>query len=270
VRLALEFKKRRPDTEVSILYRDMMTYGLLEDCYREARERGVQFLRFEEDRPPAVEDAGGTVRVTVADPALGVSVVLEADLVGLACAVVPSGDTEELARLFRVPRDEHGFFQEAHLKLRPVDFAGTGLFMCGLAHGPKNIEESVVQARAAAARAATVLGKPALRTVSPYARVDAARCGACLTCVRVCPYGAPRVRGNRAAVDPVVCQGCGMCAAECPARAIELAGREYGSWLTMFGADPTPTRAYDLIWLTKRAAGAPSTRDGVTDVWPAP
>ena len=267
VRLALEFKKRRPDTAVSVLYRDMMTYGLLEDCYREARQRGVQFLRFEEDRPPAVEDTGETVRVTVVDPTLGSPLVLEADLVGLACAVVPNGDAEELARLFRVPRDEYGFFQEAHLKLRPVDFAGTGLFMCGLAHGPKSIEESVVQARAAAARAATVLSKPVLRTASSYARVDAARCSACLTCVRVCPYGAPRVRGNRSAVDPVACQGCGMCAAECPARAIELAGREYGSWLAMFGADASAAKFFDLIWLTKRTGIGPPPSEGGNNKW---
>ena len=224
VRLALEVKARNPRNQVYILYRDMMTYGFYEELYTEARERGVVFLRFREEQPPAVTAGLGRLSVELSEPTLRRPLIIEADLVCLAAPVEPGPDTAELSRLFKVPVNEDGFFLEAHMKLRPVDFTSAGVFMAGLAHGPKNIEESVAQGKAAAGRAAGILSRPEYRSGARVAAVEPERCAACLTCVRLCPFNAPRVVEGRVQIEPVLCQGCGSCAGECPAKAITLQG----------------------------------------------
>jgi heterodisulfide reductase subunit A-like polyferredoxin len=145
--------------------------------------------------------------------------------------VVPRDDAREVSSLFRAPLDADGFFQEAHVKLRPVDFASDGLFMAGMAHYPKLLDETMIQAQAAASRAASVLCRETLTAGGSVAEVDAALCTGCLTCVRTCPFGVPQIESNQAGVggvlgaariQAVACRGCGSCAAECPAQAIDL------------------------------------------------
>lgn len=224
VRLALVIKERNPQNRVFILYRDMVTYGFYEELYTEARERGVVFLRYEEDQPPLVTKEPGHLVVELRESALRRLVAVEADLVCLAAPVEPGPHTADLSRLFKASVNEDGFFLEAHLKLRPVDFTSAGVFMCGLAHGPKNIEESVAQGKAAAARAAGILSRPEYRAGARVAAVDSQKCAACLTCVRLCPFNAPRLVDDKVNIEPVLCQGCGSCAGECPAKAISLQG----------------------------------------------
>ncbi|MBC7324698.1 MAG: 4Fe-4S binding protein, partial [Moorella sp. (in: Bacteria)] len=136
----------------------------------------------------------------------------------------PAEANQRLSQLFKVPLNEDGFFLEAHMKLRPVDFASEGIFMAGLAHGPKNLEENIAQAKAATSRAGTVLARDSLESHGVYAVVQQDKCAACLTCVRLCPYNAPRVENYAAVIEPVLCQGCGTCAGECPNKAITLQG----------------------------------------------
>ena len=148
---------------------------------------------------------------------------VEADLVVLAAPLVPQADRQTLSELLRVPLNADGFFLEAHMKLRPVDFASEGLFLCGTAHAPKFISETIAQAHAVAARAASILSKKKMPVGGQTAWVDPDKCISCMTCVHVCPYRAPQVgRDNKAEVQGVVCMGCGSCTAECPARAITL------------------------------------------------
>ncbi len=230
---ALALKARHPQAQVVILYRDIRTYGFHERLYQQARQRGVLFLRYDDDHRPVVDaqPTGDSLTVQAWDPALRRSLTLHPDLLVLSMPVVPRPDAPDLARLFKTSLDADGFFLEAHVKLRPVDFATDGLFMAGLAHYPKLLDESLIQAQAAAARAARVLSQQTLAAGGRVAVVDEARCTACLTCVRICPFGVPQVRGDRlgvgglpgaAYIEPAVCQGCGSCAAECPAQAIQL------------------------------------------------
>lgn len=222
VKLALKLKEKNPDVNVYILYRDMRTYGFMEDYYREARSSGVIFIRYNPEDKPVVEEVEGVLRVVVTDHVLGVPVVIPADVVGLAAAIVAPESNKKLNQLFKVPLNEDGFFLEAHMKLRPVDFASEGIFMAGLSHGPKTIEENIAQAKAAAGRACTILSKDHLESHGVVAVVQPDKCAACLTCVRLCPYNAPKVRNYAAEIEPVLCQGCGTCAGECPNKAITL------------------------------------------------
>jgi len=153
--------------------------------------------------------------------------------VGLAAAILPPADNTRLSQLFKIPTNADGFFLEAHMKLRPVDFASEGIFMAGLAHGPKNLEENIAQARAAAGRAATILSKDTLESHGLIAVVDPEKCAACLTCVRLCPFNVPLIRNNIATIEPVLCQGCGTCAGECPNKAITLQGYNDQMYLNM-------------------------------------
>ena len=238
---ALALKERNPDMQVTILYRDIRTYGFKERLYTEARRRGVVFLRYEEGCKPEVRVGESAIQpstdncqpltVIVRDAALGRMIELHPDLVVLSMPVVPNPEMRELSALFKVPADADGFFLEAHVKLRPVDFATDGVFMAGMAHYPKLLDESIIQAQAAAARAARVLSREALVAGGRVAVVDEERCTGCLTCVRICPFHVPRIQANltgvgnilgAAYIEPSVCQGCGQCAAECPARAIQL------------------------------------------------
>jgi len=161
IELALELKKVSPNINIFVLYRDMRTYGFMEDAYREARQKGAIFVRYTPENKPIVENTDtGELKVRVNDNVLGEELIIDADLVVLAAAIVPTADNNErLAKLFKIPLNEDGFFLEAHMKLRPVDFSTEGVFMCGLAHGPKSLEENIAQAKAAAGRACTVLSK---------------------------------------------------------------------------------------------------------------
>ncbi|MDT8304311.1 MAG: FAD-dependent oxidoreductase [Anaerolineae bacterium] len=230
---ALALKERRPHAEVIVLYKDIRTYGFKERLYTQAREAGILFVRYDDERRPEVMvDGDGTLVVHAWDSVLRRPMALQPELVVLSMPVVPGENAGEVARRFKVPRDADGFFAEAHVKLRPVDFATDGVFMAGMAHYPKFLDETMVQAQAAAARAARVLSQEALAAGGQVALVDPALCTGCLTCVRICPFGVPRIEADlrgaggilgAAHIEAAVCQGCGLCAAECPARAIQLA-----------------------------------------------
>jgi heterodisulfide reductase subunit A2 len=227
VKNALLLRKRYPETRIMVLYRDMRTYGFREAAYRQAREEGVLFVRYEPERPPQL-DMGDDLRLRVFEPALGRDLLVKPDLLVLAAPVVPRVDREELSELLRVPLNADGFFLEAHMKLRPVDFASEGLFLCGTAHAPKFLSETISQANAVAGRAASILSRKQMPVSSQIAWVDPDKCISCMTCVHVCPYMAPRVGfNNKAEVQGTVCMGCGSCTSDCPARAITL--RHYAS-----------------------------------------
>ena len=227
---ALALKERSPDAEVTILYRDLRVYGFKERLYTAARERGVIFVRYDDDARPQVSTDGDLI-VHAWDRALNRPLRLQPDWVVLSMPAVPRDDAAAVAKLFKANIDANGFFLEAHVKLRPVDFAADGVFMAGMAHYPKLLDESMIQGQAAAARAARVLSRESLAAGGRVAVVDQTRCTGCLTCVRICPFGVPEIRPDRAGVggilgaahiEAAVCQGCGTCAAECPAQAIQL------------------------------------------------
>jgi len=223
VKNAIRIKELYPESSVTILYKDMRTYGFKEAFYTQAREKGVLFVRFDEKGKPSVSLSNGQLSVQLEDPMLHLPLTLHPDLLVLSEAVVPNEGSKELANLFKFPLTLDGFFLEAHVKLRPVDFATDGLYLCGMAHYPKSINETISQAEAASARAATILSQETLQVGGVVAVVEGERCAACLTCVRVCPYSVPviNVKGE-AEIDLAKCKGCGSCVAECPARAIEL------------------------------------------------
>jgi heterodisulfide reductase subunit A-like polyferredoxin len=229
---ALNLKRLNPAARISIIYKDIRSYGFKERMYTQAREAGVLFMRYEDDRAPEVSvSPDGTLNVSLWEEILGRQMNLNPDMVVLSTPIVPSPGAEELARRLKVAQDADGFFLEAHIKLRPVDFLADGIFMAGLAHYPKLLQESIVQARAAAVRAAKILSHETLTASGLVAEVDPQKCVACLTCVRVCAFGAPRI-GNEtegaggilgaAEIESSLCQGCGLCTASCPAGAIQL------------------------------------------------
>ena len=209
-----------------ILYRDIRTYSERELLYKKARQLGVIFIRYTlEDKPEISESDDGLI-VKVFDPILQQRVEIEADLVNLATAVIPA-DNSKLAEIYKLPVNEENFFMEAHAKLRPVEFASDGLFICGLAHYPKSLDESISQAMAAAGRAATVLAKPSIQISPLVSQVDAEQCIGCGLCAEVCPFGAINLeevegKGYRAKNIPASCKGCGLCAASCPKKAIDM------------------------------------------------
>jgi len=222
VKYALQLKGLNPEMDVMTLYRDMRTYGFMEDFYREAREKGVMFSRYKHEDPPQVEVEGG-LSITFLDHVLERPIKMPVDAVVLSAAALPN-DTEELASLLKIPRNAAGFFIEAHAKLRPVDFASEGIFLCGLAHSPKLISESIAQAMAAASRAGAFLADTRQTISGVTAHVEPDRCAACLVCVRSCPYNVPQITGdNVSEINPALCQGCGTCASECPANVIQVA-----------------------------------------------
>ena len=230
---ALALKSIKPQAQVVILYKDIRTYGFKERLYSAAREHGVLFVRYDEQHTPQVSGSDGTSPLAVLawDPNLGRNLVIHPDLLVLSMPAVPGPDVKELAALFKVPIDADGFFLEAHVKLRPVDFATEGVFMAGMAHYPKLLDEAMIQAQAAAGRAARLLSQDTLTGGGRVAVVEALKCTGCLTCVRICPFNIPVIHPNLSGVGSVlgaayieasICQGCGLCAAECPARAIQL------------------------------------------------
>jgi heterodisulfide reductase subunit A-like polyferredoxin len=223
IKNAIQMKELHPEASITILYKDMRTYGFKEAFYTKAREKGVLFVRFDDKKKPSVSVSDGGLSVQLEDPMLHLSLKLQPDLLVLSEAVVPNEGSKELANLFKFPVTLDGFFLEAHVKLRPVDFASDGLYLCGMAHYPKSINETIAQAEAASARAATILSQDMLQVGGVVAVVEGERCAACLTCVRVCPYSVPVINAKgEAEIDLAKCKGCGSCVAECPARAIEL------------------------------------------------
>ena len=226
VKNALHVKELNPEARVYVLCRDVRVYGLNERHYREAREKGVIFLKYEEDAKPQVSADNGRLVVRTKDHVLNRELAIDADLVVLSAGIGPNEDNRALSQLLKVPLDADGFFLEAHVKLRPVDFATDGVFVCGLAHYPKDISESIAQARAAASRAATVLSKSEIEVEGKVAHADPARCSGCGECVDVCAYKAieldPLLR--IAVVNEATCKGCGACTATCRAGAMDLKG----------------------------------------------
>jgi len=223
---AVHIKEKHPDTDVYILYRDMRTFGEREELYRKAREKGVVFIRYSLDRKPQVTEVKDGLQIVVFDPILQREVAIKADLLNLATAIEPV-ENEKISALYKIPLNEEKFFMEAHAKLRPVDFASEGLFLCGLAHYPKPLDESISQAMAAAGRAATVLSKATIAVSPLVSQVDAERCIGCGLCSEVCCFGAIVLeevegKGLRAKNIPASCKGCGLCAASCPQHAIDM------------------------------------------------
>ncbi|MFO7713408.1 FAD-dependent oxidoreductase [Desulfosarcina sp.] len=221
---ALAIKETSPKTRVTILYRDIRAYGFREDLYKAAREAGILFIRYEAENPPQVAaDADNHLVLDTTDPILRLPVRLRPDLLVLATGVVPNAN-RELFELFKVPVNADGFLVEAHAKLRPVEFSSEGIYLAGLAHYPKPLEETIAQAKAASARAMTLLSRDAIMVGGVVATIDSGKCAACLTCVRACPYDIPQVdEHSHAVIDPAQCHGCGTCVAECPGKAITLA-----------------------------------------------
>jgi homotetrameric NADPH-dependent glutamate synthase len=223
IKNALKIKEINPEANIYILNKDVRTYGFKEELYTKARKEGIIFIRYTDDRLPRVAASNGRLEVSILDPILGDELVLSPDFLVLATPMVPREGNEDLSKILKVPLTEEGFFHEAHVKLAPVDFASEGIFLCGTAHSPKFIDETIAQAQAAAGRATTILAKQQLEVGGAVCQVDAEKCTACLTCVRVCPYDVPYINEEGVAVIEVAkCRGCGVCAAECPREAIQL------------------------------------------------
>ena len=224
IKNALKIKREDPTANIYILYRDIRTYGFREMYYKQAREAGVVFIRYDEKNLPVISDVNGVLStVKVESPDFPESILIEADRLILSTGIKAEKDNKVLSDMLKVPLNANGFYVEAHMKLRPVDFATEGLFVCGLAHSPKMIDENISQAKAAAARAATILSKTHLEVGAQVSIVNQNKCISCMTCVNACPYGAPYCNYNhKAEIEKAKCMGCGICAAECPARAIQL------------------------------------------------
>ena len=223
IKNASKIKELSPETEVYVLYKDIRTYGFKEDYYREAANRGVLFIRYDDEHKPKVAQENGKLMVSAWEPILKTWVPIEASIITLSVATVPNADNERLARMLKVPLTKDGFFLEAHVKLRPLDFSTDGIFLCGLAHWPKLIDESVSQSCGAAARAATILAKKTLEVEGIVAYVDEELCVGCGLCISLCPYGAiEKDEMGIARVKEVLCKGCGTCGASCPKRAITM------------------------------------------------
>ena len=222
IKNALKIKEKNPDAKVTILYRDIRTYGLMERYYTQARNQGIEFIQYELDAKPDLKVEGGLLQLKVKDRILGEEVILQPDLVVLASAIVPY-ENEALAKMLKVPLTADGFFLEAHMKLRPVDFATDGIFLAGLAHFPKTISESISQADAAVARATASIAKGYVSVLPTISEVDQTRCVGCGLCELLCPFSAIRVveteKGSKAETIAASCKGCGVCSASCPQKA---------------------------------------------------
>ncbi len=234
---ALHLKQLNPDMRVMVLYRDIRTYGEREYLYRDARKAGVLFVPFTVEGKPRVFKEGEALKIQVMDPLLGEEVSLTADLLCLASAIVPYGD-EALAQMFKVPMNEDGFFVEAHAKLGPSEFATDGVFLCGMNHYPKPIDESIAQALAAASRAVTLLARGTVRMSGTVAQTDPGQCSECGVCLAICPYSAPGIREKapfvgKVEINPALCKGCGLCVASCRSGAINLKGFGEGQIMAM-------------------------------------
>ena len=232
IKNALLLKEKKPDMDIYILFRDVRTYGFKEDYYREAAGKDVKFIRYVPEEKPQIEpgesdeDGRPVLKVTAIDYILGDKVEIAADFIALAAAIVPSAATKEVANQFKVTLSPDGFFKEAHVKLRPVEFATDGVYLCGLAHYPKFIQETINQAYGAAGRALTLLSHDIVVASGSVCEVDEKRCMGCGACAAICTYGALELRdtkqGKKVFVNPVLCKGDGLCNAKCPTGAISL------------------------------------------------
>jgi len=230
VKNALKLKEITPDVEVYVLFKDIRTYGFVEDRFREARNKGVHFIQYSDENMPDVKEAGGKLRVELDDIILGKRIAIGADLVVLSTGIRPTPDTEDLAKKLKVPISKDYFFLEVHAKMRPVDFSTKGIYLCGLAHGPKNVSESIGQALAAASHAAKLLSKPQLTGEVIIAEVNELKCRGCARCEEQCEYAAIKVVTETVGdverlvskVDPAKCRGCGICSVTCCNKAITM------------------------------------------------
>jgi len=226
VKNALKIKELSPETDVYVLYKDIRTYAFKEDHYHEAASKGVLFIRYDDENKPRVTQENGKLHVLVWEPVVKTWIPVEPDFLVLSAATIANPDNERIAKMLKVPLTKDGFFLEAHMKLRPVDFATEGVFLCGLAHSPKFIEESIAQACAAAARALTILSKKALEVEGAIANVDEDLCSGCRICESVCEYGAIEMKEKegklRAHVLEALCKGCGVCGSTCPTGSISM------------------------------------------------
>jgi heterodisulfide reductase subunit A len=231
VKNALLLKQKNPAMDIYVLFRDIRTYGFKEDYYREAAGKGVRFIRYEPEDPPQVEpgeaeDGRAVLKVTATDYILGKKLELDADILSLAAAVLPSSATKEVANLFKVTLSPDGFFKEAHVKLRPVEFAADGVYLCGLAHYPKFMQETISQAYGAAGRVLTLLSRDIVVASGSVCQVEEKKCMGCGACAEVCTYAALSLvdkKGRKLVeVNPVLCKGCGLCNSKCPTGAISL------------------------------------------------
>jgi heterodisulfide reductase subunit A len=226
VKNALKIKELSPETDVYILYKDVRTYGFKEDYYRDAASKGVLFIRYDDKTKPEVSQENGRLQVSFFEPVFNEWIQIEPDLLVLSVATIPNPDNKRIAEMLKVPLTHEGFFLEAHMKLRPVDFATDGVFLCGMAHSPKFIDESIAQACASAARAATVLSKKALEMEGSIANVNEDLCGGCRICEALCEYGAIEMKEDsgklRSHVIEALCKGCGVCGSACPTGAINM------------------------------------------------
>jgi heterodisulfide reductase subunit A len=227
IKNALKIKELSPETEIYVLYKDLRVYGFKEDYYREAAAKGVIFVSYEDERKPQVVNEKDTLKVSFWEPTMKEEMEVEPDLLILSAATIPNPDNKHVAEMLKVPLTKDGFFLEAHMKLRPVDFATEGVFLCGMAHSPKYIEESIAQACAAASRAATILSKPTLEMEGTIANVSEDLCSGCKMCEYLCAYGAIEMKEKdgkpTAHVIEALCKGCGVCGAACPTKAITMA-----------------------------------------------
>ena len=234
IKSALSLKSKKPDMDIFILYRDLRSYGLREDLYREARSQGIKFIRYHNEKGISVSTAENGLEINFSDRVLQRQMVIQSDLLVLASAIVPE-KSNPLAPMFKISQNADGFFAEAHVKLRPNDFATDGVFVCGLAHAPKPIEESISQAQAAASRAVTVLSQLEISVSGTVALIDPNFCSSCGVCVDVCPYSAPKFNENtaKAEIQATLCKGCGLCVASCRSGAIHLKGFDTGQIMAM-------------------------------------
>jgi len=223
VKNAIKIKKKAPEAQVFILYRDIRTYGLREQYYRMARDLGVIFIRYDVDQKPFVSPEARGIKVETFDPMLNRDVELHADYLVLSTGIRPHPSTETIGKLYKLTVNADGYFLEAHVKLRPVDFPSEGIFVCGLAHAPKNLDEGISQALAAAGRASVLLSKDSLSVSGTVAKHNRDICMSCLTCLRLCPFGSPYIdEDGKISHNEVKCMGCGICAGICPAKAFQV------------------------------------------------
>lgn len=225
IKNALAIKEINPRTQVYILYRDMRTYGFHEDYYTKAREQGIVFIRYELENKPLVTTVEGDLRVTVRDPILGADITLDAAILGLSTAIIPDRQGSLEAAL-PVPRSAEGFYLESHVQLKPVDSYIDGIYICGMAHFPKSIDESIAQAKAAAAKAAILLARGYVKAEPIVASCAEEQCIGCSLCAAFCPYSAITItkkgKGKKAEIIAAACKGCGVCASYCPTKALSV------------------------------------------------
>jgi heterodisulfide reductase subunit A len=225
VKNGLRMKEKNPEIDVTVLYRDIRTFGMMEQYYTQARNRGITFVQYDLDSKPDLRVEDGSLLLSVKDRVLHEEVTLRPDLVVLASAITPY-ENETLAKMLKVPLTSSGFFLEAHMKLRPVDFATDGIFLAGMAHYPKSISESISQADAAVARATAVMAKGYVSVLPTISEVDRERCIGCGLCEMLCPFNAIRVieteKGSKSETIAASCKGCGICSSSCPQQAVTI------------------------------------------------